>query len=328
MTLAGAFARLVEVEMLVEPCGLEDRPARRRVDVLDRVVVGLHEVEGDVDLIGQEGLDLAGLVVREEAERDAVEASPAFAGLGRAGPVLIAIELDRVGRGSHVLERTADDRIADLRRERVGHVALGLLELLDVVLRQRPVAADGAEPAGVRRREVEVGFEAVGGNRDLVDLVPAELLRRVDFLVVDPFPGELEVVHRQGLPVRPLQVRLELGLDGEAASRRIFGHVVLERDRPVGEVRQVVAVGGYDEEGAHRGRVDLAVGERVREVRIELVGSLPVGDDDPSTGRPGLGLVVGPVQELVVIDFGRRRCRARSRGCRRLRRSGCCARRR
>ena len=69
MALALAETGLVHVEVLIEPRRLEDGLADGRIDVLDRIVVGLDQVEGDVDLAVQERGDLAFLVVGEELDR-------------------------------------------------------------------------------------------------------------------------------------------------------------------------------------------------------------------------------------------------------------------
>ena len=61
-----------------------------------------------------------------------------------------------------------------------------------------------------------------------------------------------------------------------------------------------MAVVRHHEQRPPRRREDLAVGEGVREVRVQLVGGLPVRDDDLAAGRPGRRLVLVAVEELVV----------------------------
>ena len=105
MASAGTQAGLVHVEMLIEPAGLEDRPSDPRIDSLDRVVIGLEESQGNVDLARHEGGHLAFLVVWEVLVCQGIETRPPAARHRWTRPARVAHELDRVDAGRDVLER-------------------------------------------------------------------------------------------------------------------------------------------------------------------------------------------------------------------------------
>jgi hypothetical protein len=314
VALALAEALLVQVEVLVEPAGLQERLAGRRIDDLDGVVVGLDEVLGDVDLTGQEGGDLAVLVVRVVLVGDLVEARLAAAGLRRASPVVVARKLDRVRARGDVLERAGDRGAGEGSRDRVR---LGD-RILDrdgrhVVLREERAAEERAEPAGEGLLEVDGGRQAVRGHVEGVDLVPADLGCRV-VRVIDPGPRVLEVVEIERLAVAPLEPGPDAELDGEATAAGIGDDAISAELRQLVVGRQValpVAVSGDDREVAHRGSEHLAVGEGIAVVRVQLVGSLPVRDDDAAPDGPGRRLIVVVEEQRLVVD--RRRLRARRR---------------
>ena len=319
MTLALAETGLVHVEMLVLPRRVVERLADVGRDALDRVVVALLEVERDVDLTGEEGSLLAFLVA-VELVGDAVEAGLAAARGGRAGPVVVTDELDRVGRRGAVLERAHRDRLAERGRHRVrlGRPVLDR-DGLHVVLGQDDVRTDHAEPAGISILEVDVSREAVGRRGDLVDLLPAEGGDAGLGLVEHGLPRVDHVVQGERLAVRPLQVRQDLDVDGEARRRRrILGHVVRVGDRTVRDPRHPVAVRRHGQQGRHGRRHDLGVGERVREVVVELVRGLPFADDGLAARRARGRLVLEAVEQLVVVDRGRCRCGRRGGRSRRL----------
>ncbi len=318
MTLALAETGLVHVEVLVEPRGLEDRPADGRVDTLDRVVVGLHEVGRDVDVSGEEGGDHALLVVGEELVGHRVEAGLATAGHRGTGPVVVTDKVDPVGRRGLELERADRDSLADVGTQRVERrvVVLEVRDRVEVML--------GEEEAAQRAVIARVGFLEVDGrvqivlHVDLVDDVPADGADAFVIGIDDVLPGELVVVHRGGSAIGPLEVRLQLDVDFEPGARGVGpNRVVTEGRHLLREVGLPVAIAAGQPQGPLHRRVHLRVREGVREEGVHLVGSLPVGDDHRPAGRARLRLVLDVEQERFVVDrrrAGRHRRRSSRRG--------------
>ena len=135
--------------------------------------------------------------------------------------------------------------------------------------------------------------------------------------VHDPLPGVLEVVARERLAVRPLQAVAQGPCDRHRIATVAGGldpAVVDGRDlrREVGCV--LVVLGEHDERGPGRGG-DVGLGLLAQVERVELVGFLPVADDEGPAVRAVVRLVRSVEQVLAAGRNAGRRGLGRRRGC-------------